>query len=73
LRRSFAHSRAGITQLHFAVVAADMADYSAMNTVYVEFFPVDPLARPTLAVSALPKANSSGGNQVYRDDPPSLT
>ena len=37
------------------VFLLDMADYSAMNGVYVEFFPVDPPARATLAVSALPR------------------
>jgi 2-iminobutanoate/2-iminopropanoate deaminase len=34
------------------VFLLDMADYAAMNTVYVQFFPVDPPARATLAVSA---------------------
>ena len=37
------------------VFLLDMADYSAMNGVYVEFFRVDPPARATLAVSALPR------------------
>ena len=37
------------------VFLMDMADYAAMNRVYVEFFPVDPPARATLAVSALPR------------------
>ena len=37
------------------VFLVDMADYAAMNTVYVEFFRVDPPARATLAVSALPR------------------
>jgi enamine deaminase RidA (YjgF/YER057c/UK114 family) len=32
-----------------------MADYAAMNAVYIEFFRVDPPARATLAVSALPR------------------
>ncbi|HYW32094.1 MAG TPA: RidA family protein [Gemmatimonas sp.] len=37
------------------VFLVDMADYAAMNAVYVEFFRVDPPARATLAVSALPR------------------
>ncbi len=37
------------------VFLVDMADYAAMNGAYVEFFPVDPPARATLAVSALPR------------------
>jgi 2-iminobutanoate/2-iminopropanoate deaminase len=38
------------------VFLLDMADYAAMNGAYVEFFQVDPPARATLAVSALPRA-----------------
>jgi 2-iminobutanoate/2-iminopropanoate deaminase len=37
------------------VFLVDMADYAAMNAVYSEFFRVDPPARATLAVSALPR------------------
>jgi 2-iminobutanoate/2-iminopropanoate deaminase len=37
------------------VFLVDMADYTAMNAVYLEFFPTDPPARATLAVSALPR------------------
>jgi 2-iminobutanoate/2-iminopropanoate deaminase len=37
------------------VFLLDMADYAAMNGAYVEFFRVDPPARATLAVSALPR------------------
>jgi 2-iminobutanoate/2-iminopropanoate deaminase len=37
------------------VFLADMADYAAMNAVCIEFFKVDPPARATLAVSALPR------------------
>lgn len=37
------------------VFLLDMADYAAMNAVYVEFFRLDPPARATLAVSALPR------------------
>ena len=37
------------------VFLVDMADYAAMNAVYIEFFPVDPPARATLAVTALPR------------------
>ncbi|MEO6565698.1 MAG: Rid family hydrolase [Casimicrobiaceae bacterium] len=37
------------------VFLKDMADYPAMNAVYVEYFRVDPPARATLAVTALPR------------------
>lgn len=37
------------------VFLVDMADYAAMNDVYIEFFRVDPPARATLQVSALPR------------------
>jgi 2-iminobutanoate/2-iminopropanoate deaminase len=37
------------------VFLLDMADYSAMNTVYIQFFPADPPARATVAVTALPR------------------
>jgi 2-iminobutanoate/2-iminopropanoate deaminase len=37
------------------VFLKDMADYKAMNDVYIKFFPVDPPARAALAVSALPR------------------
>ncbi|MES2521701.1 MAG: RidA family protein [Gemmatimonadota bacterium] len=37
------------------VFLVDMADYAAMNAVYVEFFRVDPPARATLSVTALPR------------------
>ena len=37
------------------VFLLDMADYAAMNRVYIEFFKADPPARATLAVTALPR------------------
>ena len=37
------------------VFLVDMADYAAMNAEYVKFFPTNPPARATLAVSALPR------------------
>jgi len=37
------------------VFLRDMADYAAMNAVYVEFFRTAPPARATLAVTALPR------------------
>jgi 2-iminobutanoate/2-iminopropanoate deaminase len=37
------------------VFLLDMADYAAMNAVYIESFKVNPPARATLAVSALPR------------------
>jgi 2-iminobutanoate/2-iminopropanoate deaminase len=37
-----------------SVFLADVNDYGAMNEVYGEYFPVDPPARTTVAVAALP-------------------
>ena len=37
------------------VFLMDMADFGAMNTVYIEFFPSAPPARATVAVAALPR------------------
>ena len=37
------------------VFLKDMADYAAMNAEYMKFFPVNPPARATLSVSALPR------------------
>jgi 2-iminobutanoate/2-iminopropanoate deaminase len=37
------------------VFLKDIADYKAMNDVYIEFFRVDPPARATIAVLALPR------------------
>ena len=37
------------------VFLRDMNDYAAMNAVYQEFFPTEPPARATVAVSALPR------------------
>jgi 2-iminobutanoate/2-iminopropanoate deaminase len=37
------------------VFLMDMADYAAMNAVYTSFFPQNPPARATVAVSALPR------------------
>lgn len=37
------------------VFLKDMADYAAMNSVYIEYFKVKPPARATLAVSTLPR------------------
>ena len=37
------------------VFLIDIADYGAMNGAYVKFFPVDPPARATMAVSAFPR------------------
>jgi len=37
------------------VFLMDMADYAAMNSVYVEFFKVNPPARAAMAVTALPR------------------
>jgi 2-iminobutanoate/2-iminopropanoate deaminase len=37
------------------VFLVDMADYAAMNAEYIQFFRVDPPARATLAVTALPR------------------
>lgn len=37
------------------VYLKDMADYAAMNAVYIEFFRVEPPARATLSVTAMPR------------------
>ncbi|MCU0649998.1 MAG: Rid family hydrolase [Gemmatimonadaceae bacterium] len=37
------------------VFLKDMADYAAMNAEYIKFFPVDPPARATLSVTAMPR------------------
>jgi 2-iminobutanoate/2-iminopropanoate deaminase len=37
------------------VFLTDMANFAAMNTVYMEFFPENPPARSTVAVAGLPK------------------
>lgn len=37
------------------VFLMDMADFSAMNAVYAEFFPSEPPARSTVQVAGLPK------------------
>jgi 2-iminobutanoate/2-iminopropanoate deaminase len=37
------------------VYLKDIADYAAMNTEYMKFFPSNPPARATLAVTALPR------------------
>ncbi|MBM4193667.1 MAG: MBL fold metallo-hydrolase [Gemmatimonadetes bacterium] len=37
------------------VYLKDMADYAAMNAEYIKFFPVNPPARATLAVTAMPR------------------
>lgn len=37
------------------VFLVDMADYAAMNSAYLEFFRVNPPARATVAVTALPR------------------
>lgn len=37
------------------VFLRDMSDYAAMNTEYMTFFPSEPPARATVAVSALPR------------------
>jgi 2-iminobutanoate/2-iminopropanoate deaminase len=37
------------------VFLRDMADFAAMNAVYAEFFPENPPARSTIAVTALLK------------------
>jgi 2-iminobutanoate/2-iminopropanoate deaminase len=37
------------------VFLTDMANFAAMNAVYMEFFPENPPARSTIAVAGLPK------------------
>ena len=38
------------------VFLKDMSDFQAMNSVYAEFFPVDPPARSAVAAAGLPKS-----------------
>lgn len=49
---------AGATMADVAEVTVflkDIADYAGMNAEYIPFFPVNPPARATLAVSAMPR------------------
>lgn len=56
IRTSLQAAGANLTDVvECTVFLTDMADYAAMNSVYLEFFRVDPPARATLAVSALPR------------------
>lgn len=56
IRTSLAAAGATMADVNECTVfLVDMADYAAMNRVYIEFFPVDPPARATLAVTALPR------------------
>lgn len=41
--------------LHTRVYLTDISDFAAMNAVYRAYFPADPPARTTVAVSALPE------------------
>ncbi len=41
------------------VFLTNIADYAVMNRVYMEFFPINPPARATLAVAALPRPAAS--------------
>jgi 2-iminobutanoate/2-iminopropanoate deaminase len=41
--------------LKTTVFLRDMADFGRMNAVYAEFFPVNPPARSTVQVAALPR------------------
>jgi len=44
--------------LKTTVFLKDMSDFPKMNSVYAEFFQVDPPARSTVQVAALPKGGS---------------
>ena len=56
IRTSLAAAGATMTDVaECTVFLVDMADYAAMNGAYIEFFRVDPPARATLAVTALPR------------------
>lgn len=56
IRTSLQAAGAAMTDVgECTVFLTDMADYAAMNSAYVEFFRVDPPARATVAVSALPR------------------
>jgi len=56
IRTSLASSGATMADVaECTVFLVDMADYAAMNKEYIEFFKVDPPARATVAVTALPR------------------
>lgn len=56
IRTSLAAAHATMADVdECTVFLTDMADYAAMNKVYQGFFPKDPPARATLAVTALPR------------------
>ena len=40
------------------VFLKDMADFAKMNAVYAEFFPINPPARSTVQVAALPRGGA---------------
>ena len=40
------------------VFLRDMADFAKMNAVYAEFFPINPPARSTVQVAALPRGGA---------------
>jgi 2-iminobutanoate/2-iminopropanoate deaminase len=43
------------TVVKTTVFLQDMGEFAQMNAVYAEFFPIDPPARSTVEVAALPK------------------
>lgn len=56
IRTSLVAAGAAMTDVgECTVFLKDIGDYAAMNTVYLEFFPVDPPSRATLAVTSLPR------------------
>lgn len=56
IKTSFAAAGASMADVaECTVFLVDMADYAAMNSVYIEFFKTAPPARATVAVSALPR------------------
>ena len=56
IRTAFASGGASMADVaECTVFLKDMADYAAMNAEYMKFFPVNPPARATLSVTALPR------------------
>ena len=59
LRHVLADSGSGMQAVvKTTVFLKDMTDFPKMNSIYAEFFPVNPPARSTVQVAALPKGGS---------------
>jgi 2-iminobutanoate/2-iminopropanoate deaminase len=59
IRNVLADAGSGLEQVVKTIVfLKDMTDFTKMNTVYAEFFAVNPPARSTVQVAALPKGGA---------------